>query len=158
MSRLNSSENGGSSVAICLQRKAGGVGLSWSWRSGGALEMEVSLNTGGCSNVGITYTINPPTFSLTTLYMRDRNSKAYQSAYKNEHLWDKGDWKCLECICCRTVQTASCPCSARRGKLTNSLLASSQNISRWVTHIWHTSLQRSRVLNTCTGSVLSGSC
>jgi hypothetical protein len=57
MFSLNSSNNGGSSVAICLQREAGGVGVSCRWRTYGALEMEVSLITGGCSNVGITYTI-----------------------------------------------------------------------------------------------------
>ncbi len=57
MSSLNSSNDGGGNVAIRLQRKARGVGVSCRWRSGGALEMEVSLITGGCSNVGITYTV-----------------------------------------------------------------------------------------------------
>jgi hypothetical protein len=33
------------------------VGVSWHWRAGGARNMEVSLTTGDCSNVGITYTI-----------------------------------------------------------------------------------------------------
>jgi hypothetical protein len=33
------------------------VGVSWRWRAGGALDMEASLITGGCSNVGITYTL-----------------------------------------------------------------------------------------------------
>jgi hypothetical protein len=56
MSCPNSSNDGGGNVAICLQREAGGVGVSCHWRTGGALEMEVSLITGGCSNVGITYT------------------------------------------------------------------------------------------------------
>ncbi len=56
MSSLNSSEDGESRVAINLQREAGGVGVSWRWRAGGALDMEVSLITGDCSNVGITYT------------------------------------------------------------------------------------------------------
>ncbi len=67
MSSLNSSEDGGSCVAIRLQWEAGGVGVSWRWRAGVALDMEVSLITGGCSNVGITYTI-VPWFSL---YVKD---------------------------------------------------------------------------------------
>ncbi len=53
---LNSSHTGKGNVAICLQLEAGRVGASCRWRAGGALEMEVSLITGGCSNVGITYT------------------------------------------------------------------------------------------------------
>ncbi len=56
MSSLNSSEDGGRRVAVCLQQEAGGVEVSWRWRAGGALDMEVSLTTGDCSNVGITYT------------------------------------------------------------------------------------------------------
>ncbi len=56
MSSLNSSEDGGRLVAECLQWEAGGVGVPCRWRAGGALGMEVSLLTGDCSNVGITYT------------------------------------------------------------------------------------------------------
>ncbi len=52
MSSLNSSEDGGCRVAVCLQWEAGGVGVSCRWRAGGALDMEVSLATGDCSNVG----------------------------------------------------------------------------------------------------------
>jgi hypothetical protein len=33
------------------------VGVSWRWRADGARNMEVSLFTGDCSNVGITYTV-----------------------------------------------------------------------------------------------------
>jgi hypothetical protein len=33
------------------------VGVSCRWRTGGARNMEVSLITGDCSNVGITYTL-----------------------------------------------------------------------------------------------------
>ncbi len=58
ISSLNSSEDGGRRVAVCLQWEAGGVGVSWRWRAGGALDMEVSLITGDCSNVGITYTLS----------------------------------------------------------------------------------------------------
>jgi hypothetical protein len=57
MSSLNSSEDGGDRVAVSLQWEAGGVGVSCRWRAGGALDMEVSLTTGDCSNVGITYTV-----------------------------------------------------------------------------------------------------
>ncbi len=56
MSSLNSSEDGGCRAAVCLQQEAGGVGVSCRWRTGGARNMEVSLITGDCSNVGITYT------------------------------------------------------------------------------------------------------
>ena len=58
MSSLNSSEDGGRRVAVCLQQEAGGVGVSCRWRAGGARNMEVSLITGDCSNVGITYTLS----------------------------------------------------------------------------------------------------
>jgi hypothetical protein len=71
MSSLNGSEDGGSRVAISLQWEAGGVGVSWRWRAGGALDMEVSLITGGCSNVGITYTSIPKaTTTIPIIYSR----------------------------------------------------------------------------------------
>ena len=56
MSSLISSEDGGCRVAECLHWEAGGVGVSCRWRAGGVRNMEVSLITGDCSNVGITYT------------------------------------------------------------------------------------------------------
>jgi hypothetical protein len=57
MSSLNSSEDGRCRAAVCLHWEAGGVGVSCRWRAGGARNMEVSLITGDCSNVGITYTV-----------------------------------------------------------------------------------------------------
>jgi hypothetical protein len=70
MSSLNSSEDGGCCAAVCLHWEAGGVGVSWRWRAGGARNMEVSLFTGDCSNVGITYTriaLNQKQFLSVTL-------------------------------------------------------------------------------------------
>jgi hypothetical protein len=51
---LRSSGGGGEGgFALSLHWEAGGAGLPWGWRTGNGGQP----HTGGCSNVGITYTL-----------------------------------------------------------------------------------------------------
>ncbi len=46
--------SGGGAVARGLHSEAGGAGLSWGWRTGNGSQPL----SGGCSNVGIAYTVH----------------------------------------------------------------------------------------------------
>jgi hypothetical protein len=53
MSGLLRSSGGGGLLLKSLHSEAGGAGLSWGWRTGNGGQP----CDGGCSNVGITYTV-----------------------------------------------------------------------------------------------------